>query len=83
MVEQNEMSWSELMAAMLPIIYFIWLLFENKNMARCTLCNKVCHWLLTDHGFFLLTPVSFTNETDCHNINEILLKVALSTIKGE
>jgi hypothetical protein len=24
-----------------------------------------------------------SNETDCHNINEILLKVALSTIKGE
>jgi N6-adenosine-specific RNA methylase IME4 len=27
------------------------------------------------------TPVSFTNETDCHDITEILLKVALNTIK--
>jgi hypothetical protein len=27
------------------------------------------------------TPVSSTNKTDCHNINEILLKVALNTIK--
>jgi hypothetical protein len=27
------------------------------------------------------TPVSFTNKTDRHNITEILLKVALSTIK--
>jgi hypothetical protein len=26
-------------------------------------------------------PVSSTNKTDCHDITEILLKVALSTIK--
>ena len=26
------------------------------------------------------TPVSSTNKTDCHNITEILLKVALNTI---
>ena len=30
--------------------------------------------------FFLGTLVSFTNKTDCHNITEILLKVALNTI---
>jgi hypothetical protein len=27
------------------------------------------------------TPVSSTNKTDCHDITEILLKVALNTIK--
>jgi hypothetical protein len=27
------------------------------------------------------SPVSFNNKTDCHDITEILLKVALSTIK--
>ena len=27
------------------------------------------------------TPVSFTNNTDCQDINEILLNVVLSTIK--
>jgi len=27
------------------------------------------------------TPVSFTNKTDCHDIAEILLKVALHAIK--
>ena len=27
------------------------------------------------------TPVSSTNKTDCHDITEILLKLALSTIK--
>ena len=26
------------------------------------------------------TPVSYTNKTDCHDITEILLKVALNTI---
>jgi hypothetical protein len=26
------------------------------------------------------TPVSSTNKTDCHNIDEILLKEALNTI---
>ena len=30
--------------------------------------------------FSLGTPVSSTNKTDCHEITEILLKVALSTI---
>jgi len=35
-----------------------------------TLCGQVCQW-----------PVSSTDKTDCHYITEILLKVALSTIK--
>jgi len=25
-------------------------------------------------------PISYTNKTDCHDINEILLKVVLNTI---
>ena len=32
-------------------------------------------------GFSPCTPVSSTNKTDRHNITEILLKVALNTIK--
>ena len=31
-------------------------------------------------GFSPGTPVSSTNKTDCHDITEILLKVALNTI---
>jgi hypothetical protein len=31
-------------------------------------------------GFFPDTLVSSTNKTDCHNVTEILLKVALNTI---
>ena len=46
---------------------------------RCTtLCDKVCQWLAAGRLFF---PVSSTNKTDSHNITEILLKVALNTIK--
>jgi hypothetical protein len=47
--------------------------------ARCTtLCDKVCQWLATGRWF---SPVSSTNKTDHHDITEILLKVALNTIK--
>jgi hypothetical protein len=51
--------------------------------ARCTtLCDKVCQWLATGRWFSPGTPVSSTNKTDCHDITtEILLKVALNTIK--
>jgi hypothetical protein len=35
---------------------------------------KVCQW------FSPGSPVSSTNKTDCHDITEIVLKVALSTI---
>jgi hypothetical protein len=41
-----------------------------------TLCDKVA----TDLWFSPGTPVSFTNKSDCHDITEILLKVALNTI---
>ena len=47
--------------------------------ARCTtLCDKVCQWLTTGQWF---SPISSTSKTDRHDITEILLKVALNTIK--
>jgi hypothetical protein len=50
--------------------------------ARCTtLYDKVCPWLATGRCFFPGSPVSSTNNTDRHDIAEILLKVALNTIK--
>ena len=50
--------------------------------ARCTiLCDKVCQWLMTGMWFSLGLPVSSTNKIDRHDITEILLKVALNTIK--
>ena len=50
--------------------------------ARCTtLCDKVCQWLATGRSFSPGPPVSSSNKTDCHDITEILLKVALNTIE--
>ena len=50
--------------------------------ARCTtLCDKVCQWLATGWWFSLSPSVFSTNKTDRHDITEILLKVALNTIK--
>ena len=45
-----------------------------------TLCDKVCQWLTTGRWFSPGISVSTTNKTDCHDITEILLKVALNTI---
>ena len=42
-----------------------------------TLCDTVCQWHTTGRWF---SPSSSTNKTDCHEITEILLKVALNTI---
>ena len=45
---------------------------------RCTiLCDKVCQWLAAGRWFSL---VSSTNKTDCHDLAEISLKVALNSI---
>ena len=53
-----------------------------STRARCTtLCDKVCQWLATGRWFSPGPPVSPTNKTERHDIAEILLKVALSTIK--
>jgi hypothetical protein len=43
-----------------------------------TLWDKVCWWLATGQWFSLGTRVSSTNKTNCHDITEILLKVALN-----
>ena len=45
-----------------------------------TICDKVFQWLATSWWFSLGTSISSTNQTDCHDITEILLKVALRTI---
>ena len=40
---------------------------------------KVGQWLAAGQWFSPGTPVSSINETDCHDITEILLKVALTS----
>jgi hypothetical protein len=54
---------------------------KNPAQARCTRYNiKFVSDLLTAGQWFSPgTLVSSTNKTDCHDINEILLKVVLNT----
>jgi hypothetical protein len=50
--------------------------------ARCTtLYDKVCQWLAAGLWFSSGPPVSSINETDYHDIAEILLKVVLNNIQ--
>jgi hypothetical protein len=42
--------------------------------------HKVCQLRIKGRLLSPGTPVSSTNKTDCHDIAEILLKVALNTI---
>jgi hypothetical protein len=54
---------------------------SNHAQAMCTRYNiKVCQWLAAGWWFSPDTAVSPTNKTDRHDINEILLQVALNTI---
>jgi len=50
------------------------------GVLETTICDKVCQWLAICQWFSPGTPVSSTNKKECHNIAEILLKVALNTI---
>jgi hypothetical protein len=57
--------------------------FRNLNTNKQENCSraargvdKVCHCLATGLWFSPGTLLSSTNKTDCHNITEILLKVA-------
>ena len=52
----------------------------RRGVLDTTLCDKVCQWLVADRWFSPGTWVSSTNKADCHDITEILLKVALNTI---
>ena len=57
------------------LMLWVWLPLRQ----RCTtLTDKVCQWLAAGR-WFSLGPS--TNKTDRHHITEILLKVALNTIK--
>ena len=51
-----------------------------RGLFDTTLCDQVCQWLNASRWFSLGTLVSSTNKTDRHDITEILLKVALTTI---
>jgi len=50
-----------------------------RGVLDTTLCDKVCQWILAGQWFSQGTPVSSTNKTDCHNINEILFESGVKT----
>ena len=52
----------------------------RRGVVETTLSDKVCQWLATGRWFSQGTLVSSLNKTDCHDITEILLKVAFYTI---
>ena len=55
---------------------------SNLDQGECTsLYDKVCQCLVTGGWFSPGPPLSSTNKTDRHDIADILLKVALNTIK--
>jgi hypothetical protein len=51
----------------------------RRGVLDTILCDKVCQWFAAGRWQSPSIPISFTNETDCHDITEILLKVALNT----
>ena len=74
------------MATVYDKIWKIWIVSKYMSgswwgVLYTTLCNKVCQWLTPGRWFSLGTPVSSTNKIDRHDITEIVLKVALNTIK--
>jgi hypothetical protein len=50
-----------------------------QGVPDTTLFDKFGQWLAAGQWFSLDTLVSSTYKTDCHNITEILLKVAFKT----
>jgi hypothetical protein len=63
---------------------FLWLTTMQSFMFLwlTTIQSFMFFWLATGQWFSLGPPVSSTNKTDCHNIAEILLKVALKYPKS-
>ena len=53
---------------------------SQNNFYYTTLSDKVCQWLALGWRFSPGPPVVSINKTECHDITEILLKVALNTI---
>ena len=58
----------------------------NSNLDQGEVYNIIsssCLWLVTGRWFSPGIPVSSINKTDCHDITEILLKVALKQKKNK
>jgi hypothetical protein len=71
--ELNEISKCLLVLCLIIISCF----YQLRGVLDTTLCDKVCQWLAAGRWFPWVPPAS---STDCHDIAEILLKVALNTL---
>jgi hypothetical protein len=69
-----------LASMLLPLTLWVWIPLMERWTWYTTLCDEDCQWLATGRWFSSDTPVTSTNKTDRHDIAEILLKLALSTI---
>jgi hypothetical protein len=56
-------------------------LYITLLVIKCHFNDKVCQWLAAGRSFSPGPPLSSTNKTDLHDITEILVEVALNTIK--
>jgi hypothetical protein len=62
-----------------PLKLWVWIPLR-RGVLDITLCDKVCQWLAACQWFSPGILVSSTKKTYCHDIAEIILKVALNTI---
>ena len=51
---------------------------SRRGVLDTTLCDEACQWLAAGRWFYPGTPVSSTNKTYRHDINRLLLTVALN-----
>jgi hypothetical protein len=65
------------------MIYWLHCEFEShrwRGVLDTTLCDNVCKSLAAARWFSPGATISSTNKTDCHDLTEILLNLALNTI---
>ena len=55
----------------------------RQHVLDTVLCDKACQWHAAGGWFSLSTPVSSTNNTDHHDITEILFTILMRTQLGE
>ena len=74
---ESRLIFAGFVVCLLPVVIRIPL---RRDVLDTTLCDQVCQWLAAGRCFFAGTPVTSCNNTDCHDITVILLKVALNTM---
>ena len=63
---------------MMFMVIVMWIQKENQDVCKLRLFTLLS--LIRSIQYVFNTPVSSTNKSDRHDINEILLNVALNTI---